>query len=94
MANTLAYYDTATITAVKSFIVQGPMVSNVIKLFCRNLVSTGKTTVKIMGKYVTSGVNYAQKVLQLWPQESVTDPAECKLECLSLKFLVLSKVCL
>ncbi len=24
MANTLAYYDTATITAVKSFIVQAP----------------------------------------------------------------------
>ncbi len=29
MANTLAYYDTTTITAVKSFIVQ----ANVIKLF-------------------------------------------------------------
>jgi hypothetical protein len=27
MANTLAYYDTATITAVKSFIVQAPGVS-------------------------------------------------------------------
>jgi hypothetical protein len=26
MANTLAYYDTATITAVKSFIVQAPNV--------------------------------------------------------------------
>ncbi len=43
MANTLAYYDTATITAVKSFIVQAP-VDNVIKLitaviygFCNKL---------------------------------------------------------
>ncbi len=32
MANTLVYYDTATITAVKSFIVQAPG-ANVIKLF-------------------------------------------------------------
>jgi hypothetical protein len=32
VANTLAYYDTATITAVKNFIVQGPGV-NLIKLF-------------------------------------------------------------
>ncbi len=32
MANTLAYYDTTTITAVKSFIVQAPG-ANVIKLF-------------------------------------------------------------
>jgi hypothetical protein len=32
VANTLAYYDTATITAVKSFIVQAPGV-NPIKLF-------------------------------------------------------------
>jgi len=32
MANTLAYYDTATITAVKSFIIQPPGV-NVINLF-------------------------------------------------------------
>ena len=31
VANTLAYYDTATITAVKSFIVQAPGV-NAIKL--------------------------------------------------------------
>ncbi len=30
MANTLAYYDTATITAVKSFIVQAPGISFVI----------------------------------------------------------------
>ncbi len=32
MANTVAYYDMATITAVKSFIVQDPG-ANVIKLF-------------------------------------------------------------
>jgi hypothetical protein len=32
VANALAYYDTVTITAVKSFIVQAPDV-NVIKLF-------------------------------------------------------------
>jgi hypothetical protein len=32
MANTLAYYDTVTITAVKNFIVQAPD-TNVIKLF-------------------------------------------------------------
>jgi hypothetical protein len=35
VANTLAYYDTATITAVKSFRVQAPDV-NVIKLILRN----------------------------------------------------------
>ncbi len=28
MANTLAYYDTATITAVKSFIVQAPVLTS------------------------------------------------------------------
>ena len=37
VANTLAYYDTATITAVKSFIVQAPAEgfpgANPIKLF-------------------------------------------------------------
>ncbi len=32
VANTLAYYDTATITAIKSFIVQA-LGANVIKLF-------------------------------------------------------------
>jgi hypothetical protein len=32
VANTLAYYDTATITAVRNFTVQAPGV-NVIKLF-------------------------------------------------------------
>ncbi len=32
MANTLAYYDAATITAVKSFIVQAPGVSGVCPL--------------------------------------------------------------
>ena len=32
MANTLAYYDMATINAIKSFIVQAPG-ANVIKLF-------------------------------------------------------------
>ncbi len=32
MSNTLAYYDTATITVVISFIVKAP-VANVIKLF-------------------------------------------------------------
>jgi hypothetical protein len=44
VANTLAYYDTATITAVKSFIVQAPGGSpiqvlsrpNVAKLQCSN----------------------------------------------------------
>jgi hypothetical protein len=33
VANTLAYYVTATITAVKSFIVQAPVGPIVIKLF-------------------------------------------------------------
>ncbi len=33
MANTLAYYDTATITAVKSFIVQAPGFKN-SHVFC------------------------------------------------------------
>ena len=28
MVNTLAYYDTATITAVKSFIIQAPVVTH------------------------------------------------------------------
>ncbi len=34
VANTLAYYNTAAITAVKSFIGQAPGI-NLIKLFCR-----------------------------------------------------------
>ncbi len=33
LVNTLDYYDTATITAVISFIVQAPAGVNVIKLF-------------------------------------------------------------
>jgi hypothetical protein len=36
VANTLAYYDTATITAVKSFIVQAPGVA-LAQLECQNL---------------------------------------------------------
>jgi len=38
VANTLAYYDTATITAVKSFKVQAPGV-DLIKLFGINLLT-------------------------------------------------------
>ncbi len=34
MANALAYYDTATITAVKSFIVQAPGGTAVPGMFC------------------------------------------------------------
>jgi hypothetical protein len=37
VANTLAYYDTATITAVKSFIVQAPG-ANPVKIFRRKLL--------------------------------------------------------
>jgi hypothetical protein len=58
VANTLAYYDTATITAVNSFIVQAPGV-NAIKLFQRNYVAIVITSVKIIGKYAACGVNYA-----------------------------------
>jgi hypothetical protein len=32
VANTLAYYDTATITVIKSFIVQAPEVANVFSI--------------------------------------------------------------
>jgi hypothetical protein len=39
VANALAYYDTATITAVKSFIVQAPGV-NLLKLFCSKFTHT------------------------------------------------------
>jgi hypothetical protein len=38
VANALAYYDTATITAVKSFIVQAPGV-NLINIFGVNLLT-------------------------------------------------------
>ncbi len=41
MVNTLAYYDTATITAVKSFIVQALGV-NVTKLFSSSLIEEAK----------------------------------------------------
>jgi hypothetical protein len=41
VANTLAYYDTATITAVKSFIVQALGV-NVTKLFSSSLIGEAK----------------------------------------------------
>jgi hypothetical protein len=37
VANTLAYYDTAIITAVKSFIVQAPGVNVTKKYFCQKL---------------------------------------------------------
>jgi hypothetical protein len=33
VANTLAYYDTAIITAIKGFIVQGPEELPIIKLY-------------------------------------------------------------
>ncbi len=39
VANALAYYDTATITAVKSFIVQAPGV-NLLKLFYSKFTHT------------------------------------------------------
>jgi hypothetical protein len=35
-----------------------PPVANVIKLFCHNYIAIGITSVKIMGKYIASGVNY------------------------------------
>jgi hypothetical protein len=38
MANAVAYYDTSTITAEKSFIVQAPVV-NVIKLFSSSMIN-------------------------------------------------------
>jgi hypothetical protein len=39
MANTLAFYDTATITAVKSFIVQAPGVDLIKKFWCKFIYS-------------------------------------------------------
>ncbi len=42
MANTLAYYDTATITAVKSFIVQAPGVFVPGKPFQPGLMFVGE----------------------------------------------------
>ncbi len=36
-------------------------VANVIKLFWCNYIAIGITSVKIIGKYAASGVNYAQK---------------------------------
>ncbi len=59
MANTLAYYDTATITAVKSFIVQAPGV-NFIKLFCRNLHRKQCNPNQNLRQYADSGGNYAE----------------------------------
>ena len=64
VANTLAYYDTATITAVKSFIVQAPG-ANVIKLFtmviyCHSMVIPSFCVIKLyyLGNYNGMAVNY------------------------------------
>ena len=64
VANTLAYYDTATITAVKSFIVQAPG-ANVIKLFtaviyCHSMVIPSFCVIKLyyLGNYHGMAVNY------------------------------------
>jgi hypothetical protein len=38
-------------------------VANFIKLFCRNYVAIGASSVKLIGKYATSGITYAKKVL-------------------------------
>jgi hypothetical protein len=58
MADTRDYYDTATIKAVNGFIVQAP-VANVTKLFSMYCVTISITSVKIIEKYATSGINYA-----------------------------------
>jgi len=64
VANTLAYYYTATITAVKSFIVQAPG-ANVIKhftlvIYCRSIVIPSLCIIKMhyLGNYCGMAVNY------------------------------------
>jgi hypothetical protein len=42
MAKTLAYYDTATITAIKCFIVQAPEVNLINHFWCRSTYSFSK----------------------------------------------------
>ncbi len=48
MANTLAYYDTATITAVKSFIVQAPGVIAEIKSSIEK--APGVLAIRLLGR--------------------------------------------
>jgi hypothetical protein len=37
--------------------------ANIIKLFRHNYIAIGVTSVKTIGKYAASGVNYTKKVL-------------------------------
>ncbi len=60
MANTLAFYDTATITAVNSFIIQAPVNNNLgtstIKLFTvviKKLVRSSLTYTYDLVKYLS-----------------------------------------
>ncbi len=54
----LAYYATELIIFFKSFAIL-TSVENVIKVFLCNYIAITVTSVKIIGKYAASGVNYA-----------------------------------
>jgi hypothetical protein len=54
------------IVVVKSFWAQGLMLYNI---FRRSYITIGVSSVKILGKYAASGVNYTKKVLFYWLQE-------------------------
>ncbi len=48
MANTLAYYDTATITAVKSFVVQAPGVrTGLVDIVIVTSINVGQVKLKL-----------------------------------------------
>ncbi len=65
MANTLAYYDTGTITAVKSFIVQAPG-ANVIKLFMAVITPLVAYFSMILTELRRWHCNYGANVIKLF----------------------------
>ena len=65
MANTLAYYDTATITAVKSFIVQAPG-------FAKKLSETNTLAYFVSPSVTKKRGFYKVDTCRLFPEKSKT----------------------
>jgi hypothetical protein len=85
-ANTLAYYDTATITAVKSFIVQAPGV-NAIKLVSFVADKEAKLArVFVLAITFQSSLTFADNTRSLPEKEASERPSNWVGSGLALKF--------
>jgi hypothetical protein len=72
VAKTPAYYDTATIMAVKSFVVQTPA-ANCKILFWHNLRHYWHAALSFNSDYTNRGVNYTKKsFMKLTPGANVS----------------------